>query len=111
MYDAAGNWTGSVTVDVRNHYCKTCGRVATLQCDYPTRTRAGKARTCDAWICQGCATEVGPDRHHCPPHQRQHEAWAAKADEQLRLALPGAPGINSEAAQAVETKGQNHDEE
>jgi hypothetical protein len=56
-------------------YCR-CGEPATLQCDHPEpardRFKGGKrTKTCDAWICEACAQEIGPDRHLCPAHQRQ----------------------------------------
>lgn len=41
-----------------------CARTATLLCDAPK----GRGRTCDAAMCAGHATEVGPDLHHCPSH-------------------------------------------
>lgn len=44
-----------------------CGRPATLLCDHPK----SKGGTCDKPICAACASEVGPDRHHCPAHDRR----------------------------------------
>ncbi len=43
----------------------SCGRRATLQCDYPVGDRG---RTCSAYVCERCATQVGIDRHHCGKH-------------------------------------------
>lgn len=51
--------------------CK-CGRGGIKQCDYPV-TRAGKAGTCDAHLCDRCAVLVGPGRHYCGPHHRYVE--------------------------------------
>lgn len=46
-----------------------CGRPATKLCDYPLRgPKAGK--TCDAPLCERCATVVGADRDFCQPHAR-----------------------------------------
>lgn len=70
IYDDSGKWIGSVTVQVQAHHCKTCGKQAGLQCDYPIVQRNGARGTCDRWICDVCATEVGHDRHYCPPHER-----------------------------------------
>lgn len=57
----------------RARRCSTahCRRTADYQCDYPV-TRAGKAATCDRWVCESCRTNVGPDRDYCLPHAR---AW------------------------------------
>lgn len=43
----------------------SCGAWAELFCDHPKR-RGG---TCDRAICRRCATEIGPDQHHCPEHR------------------------------------------
>jgi hypothetical protein len=51
----------------RRRYCG-CGRVATLQCDYPDPKR--KSGTCDRHVCRTCAVSVGPDRDYC-----QHHTW------------------------------------
>ncbi len=48
--------------------CSACKvRDASLECDFPL---AGKklGKTCDAALCASCATEKGPNRHYCPPH-------------------------------------------
>lgn len=60
---------GFVCRSGRRPSCSGCGKPgATLQCDYPlTGPKAGK--TCDRWLCDKCATHVGPDRDYCPPHQ------------------------------------------
>lgn len=63
-------YTALVTVDARTVRCSSCGADATFQCDYPVRPRGGRPGTCSRWLCSKCATEVGPDRHYCPPHER-----------------------------------------
>ena len=58
--------------------CEWCHRTSTKLCDYPV---AGEktGTTCDAPMCDRHATNVGPNRDYCPPHQRIEEAtWQAK---------------------------------
>lgn len=45
--------------------CATCSHIATKLCDFPI----GKGKTCDAPICDGCATEVGMGIDYCPRHK------------------------------------------
>jgi hypothetical protein len=47
--------------------CESCGRPATIQCDYPV-TRDGKMGTCDRWQCRDCAIPVGPNLDYCKVH-------------------------------------------
>lgn len=42
--------------------CRTCGDLSSLLCDGDL----GGGHTCDAPMCEACATEIGPNRHHCP---------------------------------------------
>lgn len=42
-----------------------CGMPATKLCDHK---EPGQRRTCDAPLCNGCATPAGPDRDLCPAH-------------------------------------------
>lgn len=63
-------FTGIVTVFEQRRSCSSCGKGATLRCDYPVVPRGRKAGTCDRWICSSCATTVGDDLHYCPPHER-----------------------------------------
>ena len=51
-------------------YRCACGKPSEFQCDAPSRRKSG---TCDAHLCAGCATKVGPDRHLCQEHAKQIE--------------------------------------
>ena len=51
-----------------------CGQAATLQCDW----KIGLGRTCDAYICDRCAQQVGPDKHLCGEHRSAYTAWLAR---------------------------------
>lgn len=56
--------------------CRWCGKPHTKLCDYPLRgAKAGK--TCDAPICDDCATSIGPDRDLCPAHAK---LWKGEPD-------------------------------
>jgi len=44
--------------------CRWCGDLADVLCDYIM----SDGETCDRECCREHATEVGPDRHHCPEH-------------------------------------------
>lgn len=47
---------------------------ARKQCDWKIPYTGPKPfRTCDAWICEKCATSVGPDKDLCPTHAKE---WA-----------------------------------
>ena len=48
--------------------CKFCraGYVTKL-CDFPV----ADGKTCDAAMCDKCATNVGPETDHCPKHRDQ----------------------------------------
>lgn len=49
-------------------HCK-CGRKATIACDHKlTGSKLGK--TCDAPLCDRCATSAGPNIDLCPVHAR-----------------------------------------
>lgn len=45
-----------------------CSNKCAFECDYPVKRK--KSGTCDARLCQAHATELGPERHHCPPHAK-----------------------------------------
>ena len=55
----------------RRRNCATpgCHSYADKQCDFPV-TRAGKAATCDRYICSRCAVSTGKNLDFCPPHAR-----------------------------------------
>ena len=89
---------------VRRRQCSSCKqRPASFECDFPlSGKKTGK--TCDKAICEGCAAEVGPDRHFCPPHKAHADRVAAApardplatahaeqlAGEQVSVGLPDA---------------------
>jgi hypothetical protein len=51
----------------RSKRCKfCCNREASKLCDFPVGPRA---KTCDAEMCDRCATCVGPDQDFCPKHK------------------------------------------
>jgi hypothetical protein len=56
----------------RRQPCASCGRDASIQCDYPVRRKQPngtfKNGTCDRHQCEKCATEIAPNVHHCKPH-------------------------------------------
>jgi len=54
--------------------CHTCREIAAFQCDW----KLGGGKTCDAWICDAHAQEVGPDKHLCPEHQAAYHEWKAR---------------------------------
>lgn len=58
----------------RSHKCSSCGYLsARKQCDYPVKPKLHRKiakATCDRWLCDRCAVNVGPDRDYCPPHHR-----------------------------------------
>lgn len=48
--------------------CKFCQvEFARKLCDFDT----GRGKTCDAPMCDKCATEVGTDRDYCPDHKHE----------------------------------------
>lgn len=49
----------------------TCGRAATLLCDWKT----GDSTTCDADICGHCSTKPAPNKDLCPQHAKAFEQW------------------------------------
>lgn len=53
----------------------SCGRRATLACDWKVPTR--KSGTCDAPICASCTTSPMPDKDLCPKHAKAFEEWKA----------------------------------
>lgn len=47
--------------------CKYCGFPGNKLCDYPLSGIKG-GKTCDAPMCEKCATHVPPDSDYCKPH-------------------------------------------
>jgi hypothetical protein len=73
--------------------CKFCGRPSTKLCDFPMYIgNAVQVRTCDAPMCDACATNVGPDKDHCPDHV------APRPSDQLGFA--GMQGDSGDAEDA-----------
>lgn len=61
--------------------CGFCSlRWVTKLCDHPVEH--GK-RTCDAGMCDQCASHIGPDRDFCPPHARHAALHPAAEQKQL----------------------------
>lgn len=50
-----------------------CGWISGFQCDW----KIGGGKTCDRWICEAHAQEVGQDKHLCPEHQAAYREWQA----------------------------------
>jgi hypothetical protein len=51
--------------------CKFCNRDFVRKlCDFPSTP----SKTCDAGMCDRCATSTGPDRDYCPNHKDQKPA-------------------------------------
>ncbi len=53
--------------------CATCGRPATLLCDW--KVTGNRTGTCDAPICTGCTTSPAPDKDLCPDHATAFALW------------------------------------
>lgn len=51
--------------NIRHTKCKFCGAACTKECDYPSSKRSG---TCDAKLCDRCATSGGAELDYCPTH-------------------------------------------
>ena len=52
--------------------CKFCNRDFVRKlCDFPT---GAGGKTCDAGMCDRCATSIGPDKDYCPTHKGQQPA-------------------------------------
>ena len=63
--------------------CAGCGRPATKACDWKLHgPKTGK--TCDAPVCDTCATHVGPDKDLCPAHGRAWEVHPANPERKPR---------------------------
>lgn len=64
----------------KRHRCVACHLSGSLQCDW----KVGKSKTCDAYICPDHALEVAPNKHVCPAHREEYEAWKARQIEKER---------------------------
>jgi hypothetical protein len=73
--DPDGNFTAFICTRGRQpKRCSFCNtQWATKLCDFPVGPRG---KTCDAAMCDQCATSVGPDRDHCPRHKNAPLAQA-----------------------------------
>lgn len=66
LIEIPGMGTGIIcSRGVRAKKCQFCGAVCTKECDYPTAKKSG---TCDAKMCDRCATAGGVDLDYCPNH-------------------------------------------
>lgn len=69
----------------RRRPCASCGAlVADFECDWKLHGKQ-KGKTCSRSLCASCATQVGPDKHLCPPHAK---AWAVHPRNPGRAAAP-----------------------
>lgn len=57
--------TGTCRFCMKNKASKLCDQVI---------HRDGKKRTCDAEMCESCATNSGRDVDYCPDHKNNHPA-------------------------------------
>jgi len=62
--DISAGWVCGRVKDL--HPCGWCGFMATRQCDYRA---APNLRTCDAWMCEDCATSGRKNIDYCPAHK------------------------------------------
>lgn len=62
--------TSAIVCGTRRAARCACGRPGTLLCDWKVKGR--RSGTCDAPICNRCATSPAPDKDLCPQHAR---AW------------------------------------
>lgn len=76
LLDEHGNVIGRVQAWEETKLCSACkSRRHTKLCDFAlTGKKAGQ--TCDAPLCDRCATRVGPNRDYCPAHARAAKAGA-----------------------------------
>ena len=102
--DAAGQPVGLAIRcrgrSTERHYCGSCHKPASLQCDYPVK-RAHGSQTCDRWTCPACATRVGPDCDYCKPHA---DAARAAGDPLVLNAQPKTNDIAAGEYRAVTAK-------
>lgn len=53
----------------------SCGRPASLLCDWKVPTKRNPKKTCDAPICDRCTTSPAEDKDLCPAHAVAFRAW------------------------------------
>lgn len=66
---------GAIVCTGRRRKRCSCGRPATLECDWKVKTR--RSGTCDAPICERCTTRPAPGKDLCPKHAAEFEQWKA----------------------------------
>jgi len=65
IYDKDGKIIGQAIVCTRGgRKCQFCRARSTKQCDF-----AVNGGTCDVFMCDSCATNVGPNVDYCPKHK------------------------------------------
>ncbi len=63
-------------------HCRTCAAPGdSFLCDFPMP----KGRTCDAHLCEQCATEIAPDTHYCKAHLAEWQRFEASGGVRRRL--------------------------
>jgi hypothetical protein len=61
---------GTIICCGRGRVCSFCGEPSTKLCDAPIKVGdVGHKRTCDARMCDACATRVGANTDVCPNHK------------------------------------------
>ena len=67
---------GTAAIVCGGHARCSCGRSATLACDWKVPTN--KSGTCDAAICTACTTSPAPDKDLCRLHAAAWRVWQAE---------------------------------
>lgn len=74
-----------ITVEVRMRTCKGCGARMMEDrgnlCDWKVDGKK-RSKTCDAFVCNGCARRVGPDKDLCPAHAKMWDEHPKNTKEQ-----------------------------
>ena len=69
--DNIGQVTAILCGSSRRQTCKFCNHLwITKLCDFPV----GHGKTCDAGMCEQCATNVAREVDYCPIHKGQTQA-------------------------------------
>jgi hypothetical protein len=61
--------------------CVKCGAIAGLLCDWKLSAR----KTCDAPLCDACASSPAQNKHLCPAHAKAWEQHPGNAQRKLAL--------------------------